>query len=234
MLSSTVPVAVAGDRADGLALAMSQGATVIVMDDGFQNPAIAKDAALIVIDAQRGLGNECVFPAGPLRAPLAPQIERTDALVVVGEGTAADRLAKMIAAQHKPVLTAQLKPQDVSLAALRGKRVLALAGIGDPGRFFRMLRANGIEVISQHAYADHHCFSKDEIEALIAEAKQSALTLVTTEKDLARLSIAGGLPTWAQGIVPFEVRLEFDNPAKLRKFVSDRLHRARNEKLKKR
>ena len=85
MLARTVPVAVARDRVDGVALARSQGATVIVMDDGFQNPAIAKDASLIVIDAQRGLGNACVFPAGPLRAPLPPQIARTDALIVVGE-----------------------------------------------------------------------------------------------------------------------------------------------------
>ncbi len=89
MLARTVPVAVARDRVDGVALARSQGATVIVMDDGFQNPAIAKDASLIVIDARRGLGNACVFPAGPLRAPLPPQIDRTDALIVIGDGAAA-------------------------------------------------------------------------------------------------------------------------------------------------
>src|SRR5271156_1367811 len=96
MLARTVPVAVARERIDGLALAKSQGATVIVMDDGFQNPAIAKDASLIVIDAYRGLGNGCVFPAGPLRARLLPQIARTDALIVVGEGSAAEAVAAKI------------------------------------------------------------------------------------------------------------------------------------------
>lgn len=233
MLARTVPVAVARERIDGLALARSQGATVIVMDDGFQNPAIAKDASLIVIDAHRGLGNACVFPAGPLRAPLPPQIERTDALVVVGEGGAADGVAATITAQDKPVLTAHLRADDASLSSLRGKRVLAFAGIGDPARFFRTLRTHGIEVASERAFADHHPFTQQEIEALVVEAKTNTLTPVTTEKDLARLCDAGELPPWAQGIVSFPVRLEFDSALKLRRFVSDRLSRARDKKFRK-
>ena len=86
MLAQTIPVVVARDRVEGVALARSQGASVILMDDGFQNPAIAKDASLIVIDGDRGLGNACVLPAGPLRAPLPPQLDRTDALIIVGDG----------------------------------------------------------------------------------------------------------------------------------------------------
>jgi len=233
MLARTVPVAVARERLDGLALAKSQGATVIVMDDGFQNPAIAKDASLIVIDAHRGLGNSCVFPAGPLRAPLSPQIERTDALIVVGEGSAAEAVAAKIAAQDKPVLTAQLKADEAALSSLRGQRVLAFAGIGDPERFFRTLRSNGVEVAGQRAFADHHPFTQGEVEALLAEAKREALKLVTTEKDLARLGAGGELPPWAQGIVAFPVKLEFDSAIELRRFVSDRLFRARDPKFRK-
>jgi tetraacyldisaccharide 4'-kinase len=233
MLARTVPVAVARERLDGLALAKSQGATVIVMDDGFQNPTIAKDASLIVIDAHRGLGNASVFPAGPLRAPLPPQIDRTDALIVVGEGSAAEAVAATIAAQDKPVLTAQLKADDAALSSLRGQRVMAFAGIGDPDRFFRTLRGNGIEVVSERAFADHHPFTQGEIEALLAEAKRQALMLVTTEKDLARLAVGGELPPSAQGIVAFPVRLEFDSALKLRRFVSERLFRARGKKFRK-
>ncbi len=77
------------------------------------------------------------------------------------------------------------------MASLRGKRVLAFAGIGDPARFFRTLRASGIEVVRERAFADHHPFSQGEIETLIAEARRDGLTLVTTEKDLARLRQAG-------------------------------------------
>src|SRR3979490_1250943 len=218
MLARTVPVVVARDRIGGVALTRSQGASVILMDDGFQNPAIAKDASLIVIDGDRGLGNGLVFPAGPLRAPLPPQLARTDALIVVGDGAAAGPVAAAIVARGGLVLSAHLRADDVSVASLRGKRVLAFAGIGDPLRFFRTLRASGIEIVRERAFADHHPFSQTEIETLIAEANRAALTLVTTEKDLARLRSGGQVPSWAREIVPFAVTLEFDDAAGLRKF----------------
>ncbi|MEA2796237.1 MAG: tetraacyldisaccharide 4-kinase [Bradyrhizobium sp.] len=230
MMARTVPVVVARDRADGVALARSQGASVILMDDGFQNPAIAKDASLIVIDGERGLGNGYVFPAGPLRAPLQAQFDRTDALIVVGDGPAAKAVAAAVAARGTPVLSAHLKPHDGSVASLRGKRALAFAGIGDPARFFRTLRGSGIEVVRERPFADHHPFSKGEIETLIAEAKRDGLTLVTTEKDLARLRKADELPGWAKDIVPFAVTLEFEGAQQLRKFISERLFQAREKK----
>jgi tetraacyldisaccharide 4'-kinase len=232
MLALTVPVVVARDRIAGVALACSQGASVILMDDGFQNPAIAKDASLIVIDGDRGLGNGCVIPAGPLRAALQPQLARTEALIVIGAGTAAGPVAAAIAAQGKPVLRAHLTPDAASLASLRGQRILAFAGIGDPARFFRTLRAAGIEVVAERSFADHHPFSQAEIESLIAEAKHQALTLVTTEKDLARLRRGEGLPEWAKDIVPFAVTLAFEDAAGLRKFVADRLFQARENKFR--
>ena len=83
----------------------------------------------------------------------------------------------------------------------------------------------------ERVFADHHPFSKSEIEALIAEARRDALTLVTTEKDLARLRGGEGCRSWASDIVPFAVTLEFDDAAQLRKFVSDRLFRARERKF---
>jgi tetraacyldisaccharide 4'-kinase len=232
MLSQTVPVAVARDRVGGVALARSQGASVIVMDDGFQNPAIAKDASLIVIDGERGLGNGKAFPAGPLRASLSPQLDRTDALIVIGAGSAADKTAAAIAARGKPVLRGHLKPDAASVARLAGKRVLAFAGIGDPMRFFRTLRASGIEVVRERSFADHHPFSKGEIEALVAEAKRDALTPVTTEKDLARLRDGAGLPAPARDVVPFPVTLEFEDAAALRKFLSEQLFRSREKKFR--
>jgi tetraacyldisaccharide 4'-kinase len=230
MLAASLPVVVSRQRADGVPMARSLGASVILLDDGFQSPAVIKDASLIVIDGDRGLGNGQVFPAGPLRAPLPPQVARTDALIIVGNGTAADAVAAGIVAEGKPVLRARLAPNEASIAALRGKRVLAFAGIGDPARFFGTLQASGVELVRQHAFADHHAFTKAEIDGLIAEANRNALTLVTTEKDLARLQVRGGLPDWAKEIVPFAVTLEFEDPVALRKFVSSRLFKARDRK----
>jgi len=232
MLAATLPVVVSRQRADGVPMARSLAATVILLDDGFQSPAVTKDASLIVIDGHRGLGNGRVFPAGPLRAPLRPQIARTDALIIVGNGTAADTVAAEIAARGKPVLRAHLAPNQASVASLRGQRVLAFAGIGDPARFFGTLQASGVDVVRSRAFADHHVFSKAEIDSLIAEAASEALTLVTTEKDLARLRSGGGLPDWAKAIVPFAVTLEFEDAAGLRKFVADRLFNARDKKFR--
>ncbi|MEA2884550.1 MAG: tetraacyldisaccharide 4-kinase [Bradyrhizobium sp.] len=228
MMAQRVPVVVAHDRVAGAALARSQGASVILMDDGFQNPAIAKDASLIVIDGERGIGNGAVFPAGPLRAPLAPQLARTDALVIVGGGTSADPVAAAVAARGGLVLRAVLKPDEASVAALRGKRVLAFAGIGDPPRFFRTLRASGVEVVAEKSFADHHPFSKSEIEALTARARRDALTLVTTEKDFARLRGTAA----AHHIVSFAVTLKFDDETKLLRFATDRLFKARAKKFR--
>jgi tetraacyldisaccharide 4'-kinase len=229
MLAASLPVVISRERADGVPLARAQGASVIVMDDGFQNPSVAKDVSLIVIDSDRGLGNGRVIPAGPLRAPLRPQLARTDALVVVGGGAAAEAVASDITARGKPVLRARLKPTDASVASISGQRVLAFAGIGDPVRFFGTLRASGIEIASECAFADHHRFSQGEIDALIADAKRDALTLVTTEKDFARLRVGGEVPDWARAIVPFAVALEFEDAALLRKFVTERLFKARDK-----
>jgi tetraacyldisaccharide 4'-kinase len=230
MLAAALPVVVSRDRADGVPLARAQGASVILMDDGFQNPSIAKDASVIVIDSERGLGNGQVIPAGPLRAPLRPQLARTDALVIVGHGAAAGTVAADIAAQGKPVLRAHLRPDNAQVSSLRDKRVLAFAGIGDPQRFFKTLQASGIDVVRQRAFADHHAFSKAEIESLVAEATRDALTLVTTEKDFVRLRNGDALPDSAKHITPFAVTLEFDDAARLRKFVADRLFKAREKK----
>jgi tetraacyldisaccharide 4'-kinase len=230
MMARIVPVVVAKDRVAGAALAASRGASVIVMDDGFQSPSIVKHAALIVIDAARGIGNGRVIPSGPLRAPLASQLLRTDALIIVGDGTAADPVGSAIEAKGGMVLRAQLKPDDASVDALRGRRVLAFAGIGDPARFFATLRGSGIEVVAEKAFPDHHPFAQADIDALIDMSRDNALTLVTTEKDFVRLRNTPGLASFARQVTVFAVTLHVDAIDQLRGFVVAKLNAARAPK----
>src|SRR5260370_27837983 len=114
MMAAALPVVVSRERADGVPLARAPGASVILMDDGFQNPSVAKDVSLIVIDSDRGLGNGRVPPPGPLRAPFRPQLARTDALVVVAQGAAAEPVAPNPPAPANPVPPARPKPRDQS------------------------------------------------------------------------------------------------------------------------
>jgi tetraacyldisaccharide 4'-kinase len=231
MMSQEVPVAVARDRVDGVALAKSQRASVILMDDGFQNPSVAKDASLIVIDSERGLGNGRVLPAGPLRAPLKPQLVRTDALIVVGDGNATAEVTAAVAAKGGQVFAAHLKADEGSVAELRSKRLLAFAGIGDPARFFRTLRASGLDLVRERAFADHHVFSESDLDALLADARREQLTLVTTEKDLARLRGSTEPPAFGDEIAAFAVTLEFADGAGVRKFLAEALFKAREKKF---
>jgi tetraacyldisaccharide 4'-kinase len=147
----------------------------------------------------------------------------TEVLIIVGDGSAADPVSAAVAAQGGLVLRAHLLPSETSIAALQGKRVLAFAGIGDPQRFFRTLRASGIDVVAEKAFADHHPFSQREVEVLLDRAQRDRLTLVTTEKDFIRLRSTAA----AHHIVPFAVTLRFANETGLLQFATDRLFKAR-------
>lgn len=216
MLAAHVPVVIARDRVAGAAVARARGASVIVMDDGFQNPSLRKDVSIIVIDSERGLGNACVFPAGPLRAPLDPQIARTDALIIVGDGAAANDVAAQVEARGGLVLRARIVPDAVSLAELRGHRVLAFAGIGDPQRFFATLRAHGVDVAATRIFPDHHPFTANDMAALASRARSGGLLLVTTEKDHARFRGMANLPA----IATLRVGLTFERRDELVRLVT--------------
>ncbi len=188
LLARAAPTFVARERVQGARLAVSADATVIVMDDGFQNPTLAKDFAVLAVDARRGIGNGRVIPAGPLRAPLDAQLRQADALVVIGSGGAAAAVVATAGALALPVFAGRLEPDAAVVAALGESRVLAFAGIGDPGKFFATLADVGVSVAAKRSFADHHRYTHAEARRLCEEADREGLVLVTTEKDLARLS----------------------------------------------
>jgi tetraacyldisaccharide 4'-kinase len=228
LLARTAPTVVARDRVRGAAAAGKLSASVIVMDDGFQNPSLAKDFSVLVVDGQRGIGNGRVIPAGPLRAPLGTQLKRAHALVVVGAAAAAaNAVVEAAEARGKPTFHARVVPDMSFVAALAGGRVLAFAGIGDPDKFFTTLADAGVVVAVSRAFADHHRYTKAEARALCAQADAEGLVLLTTEKDLTRMqgdSEAAALAVAAQAL-PVTLRLEQDND--FRVLLLDRLAAAR-------
>ncbi len=188
LLARAGPAIVSADRVAGAALARQQGADAIVMDDGFQNPALAKDLSIVVVDGRRGIGNGEVFPAGPLRAPLGPQLDRAQALLVIGPRDGAKRVVGPARDRGLPVLHGRLVPDPDAVSSLTPHRVLAFAGIADPDKFFRTLADAGIEVAVRRAFPDHHRFGRGQAAELAAQAERDGLVLVTTEKDLARMT----------------------------------------------
>ena len=140
LLSQFAPTVVSADRPSGAKLLATLGAEIVIMDDGFQNPSLTKDLTLIVIDAARGIGNGFVFPAGPLRAPLATQIRRADALVVIGEGSGGKGV-RLAARAGRPTLHASSEP--ARRRGLKRRSYLAFAGIADPEKFYASLTEAG-------------------------------------------------------------------------------------------
>jgi tetraacyldisaccharide 4'-kinase len=220
LLARAFPTIVARDRPAGARLAAQDGASVVVMDDGLQNPSLAKDLTFAVIDGATGVGNGLCFPAGPLRAPLAVQWPRVDAVIVVGDGASAAAIRGERQARSKLVLRARLEPDSDAAAHLRGRRVLAFAGIGRPDKFFATLKECGAMIVAEKPFADHHPYRGDEIRAIVAEANANDLDVVTTEKDFVRIA---GLPDAASltaNIGALPVRLVFDDESKLRDLLS--------------
>jgi tetraacyldisaccharide 4'-kinase len=183
LLAAERPTVVSRDRAAGGRLAATLG-DVVVMDDGFQNPALEKDVALLVIDRAVGLGNGRVTPAGPLRAPLAAQLPICDAVVVVDAGEA---VAAPLPALGVPVHAVRLIPS--APVPLAGREVFAFAGIGRPEKFFASLEALGAIVAARRSFGDHEPISERDARLILRQA--GARLPVTTAKDRVRL-LAGG------------------------------------------
>lgn len=205
LLANIAPTVIARDRVAGARLIEEEAArrrtpAAIVMDDGLQNPALAKDLTVAMVDAGRGIGNGRVIPAGPLRIALDFQIGLADAIVFNHRDApeASDTLAGSAGKPHwvpasfpGPLLDAWPAPQG-DTAWLSGRDVIAFAGIVNPERFFAMIDRLGGRCRERIAFPDHHPFTASDAQSLLDRARATGSLLVSTEKDLIRLRGATG------------------------------------------
>jgi tetraacyldisaccharide 4'-kinase len=202
---SGVPVWIGRDRvaaARGL-LAAHPDRDVLVCDDGLQHYALARDFEIAVED-ERGHGNGLLLPAGPLREPAARVV---DAVVVNGPATAGAFEMRLAPDGFRRVCGSG---QDVPIAALRGRRLHAVAGIGNPGRFFATLRAQGLEFVP-HAFPDHHAWAARDLDFAACEF------VLMTEKDAVKCRAFG-----RDDLVALRVQARVD--PRLADLLSARIH----------
>ena len=226
LLAGVAPTMVSANRPHGATALASAGveADLIIMDDGFQNPSLHKDVSLVVVDAGRGVGNGWVLPAGPLRAPLASQLRKADAIVLVGEGEGGVALVRIAARAGVPVIRADYQP--VRKRGFKNKPYLAFAGIAAPQKFYDTLERAGANVELTMEFPDHHPFTDDDCEALNRLADDKGLTPIATVKDQVRLIGRDGPAGYLyEHMEVFPVTAVFHEPRRLMQVIREGLDR---------
>lgn len=205
------PTVISADRAAGAKLLEQQDISVIIMDDGFQNPALHKDFCIVLLDAKTGIGNRKCIPAGPLRMSFKKQLAKVDLLMVIGDGPAQERELKEAQSRGIEVERAAIRP--VSADALEGERVLAFAGIGRPEKLFATLREIGADVVEAKSFPDHHHFTKQDAREILKIAEEQDLLPITTTKDYVRLDGREevSIAKLAQMVSVLEVEMKLEN-----------------------
>lgn len=211
LLAAIAPTWVGRNRSRTAKRAIREGADILVMDDGFQNPTLKKNKSIVVVDGEYGLGNRLVMPAGPLREKLSRGLERADAIVIIGE----DKFGLKSEFQKTHfVTTAKLVPDPIFVENFKNRRVVAFAAIARPEKFFKTLHQAGTDIIARHIFPDHYNFHPKDLESIIQTAERENASMVTTTKDAVKLP-----ESLKHKIDILKVDLDWHNQADLKNFL---------------
>ena len=220
MLARDFPIWISPDRPAGARAAKAGGAEVLVMDDGHQNPSLKKTLSLVVVDGEtrKGewpFGDGAVFPAGPMREPLAAGLARADAVIMLLPGDMAEPDADLMALfAGGPVFVARLEPSGPLPSGPR----IGFAGIGKPWKVERSLEAAGCDLKDFVRFPDHHAYGAEDLAGLERLAAQYGAGLITTEKDWVRLPV-----DWRNKTAVWPVQARFEDEAGLLKLLQSAL-----------
>ncbi|MBA4338231.1 MAG: tetraacyldisaccharide 4'-kinase [Hyphomonas sp.] len=213
LLAATGEAWIGRDRAQGARAMEAAGVGAVLMDDGHQNPSLAKDFTFVVIDAAAPFGNGHVLPKGPLREPAASGLARADAVILMGDGPVPAAALQ----SGKPVLRARLEATGPAPAG----PLVAFAGIGRPEKFLNSLKAAGGDIRDAVPYADHHPYTAGDLNFLRNLAKRDGARLITTSKDHVRLP-----PDIQPDVLVFPVKAVFEDAAALDALLAPLFKRA--------
>jgi len=219
LLAEHAPVWVSAGRDDGAKAAVSNGASIIIMDDGHQNQLLKKSLSLLVVDAEIGFGNGKIFPAGPLRENLNESLKRSDAIILMKPNKDYKPDSFLLRQlRDKVLIHAYLKPTSI----LPKGKLYAFSGIGRPNKFFDSLRNYGGNIIEAISYSNHYQYKDIDIENLFVLASEYGASLITTEKDYVRLPKG-----YRKGVHKWPVSVHFEDELTLRRLLHPfiKLHR---------
>jgi tetraacyldisaccharide 4'-kinase len=212
LLSHQAPVVVAPNRFNGAELAVREGADLIIMDDGFQNPSLYKNLSFLVFDGNYGIGNGKLLPAGPLRETFAKGIKRADALIILGKDK--HNLAQR---SNLPVFYAHTEAGET---AVETSDIIAFAGIGHPQKFYHTLSGLGFNIVEAIDFPDHHFYTKEELESILQKAQRLNAKVYTTSKDYVKIP-----PLLQKEINMLEISIVWDEPDKLMDFIRQKINK---------
>lgn len=208
LLATKAPTWIGKNRFLSAQKAVEAGATILVMDDGLQNPTLYQDLKIAVFDGLSGIDNGFVFPAGPLRQSLFSGLKRIDLALLINFDNVPNWLGDIPALQGTIVTDQQPNPS---------KNYIAFAGIGNPLKFFKTLRDNGYLVTREIPFDDHHVYTDSDIDQLKSYCQSENHQLITTEKDAIKLP-----STFKASVEVLSIRLTFQNEMLFKEIIREK------------